>query len=213
MPAGTPALWLIAGPNGAGKTTLVRHGPLSGVLPDVSALNPDDATLALLRVAGIQHFADAPPDTLRVMFARAADQVLAEAQRLIADGKAVCLETVLSTEKYLPLVERVAGQGGFFGLIYIATASPGICISRVACRVAQGGHDVPATRIAGRWRRSLELLPKFAARASHFWIFDNSDATSDKAPPLVVEGRDGKVTFIADGTFAELSNAIAGLRR
>jgi predicted ABC-type ATPase len=68
----------------------------------------------------------------------------------------------------------IASIAHWFGLVFILVQSPDINVSRVAARVAQGGHDVPESRIRARWVRSLERLPIFARKASGFWVLDNS---------------------------------------
>ena len=54
-------------------------------------------------------------------------------------------------------------------------------IAVFATRVKRGGHGIPDDKIDQRWKRSLELLPRFVRRASAFWVVDNSD--SDPARP------------------------------
>ncbi|NOS70193.1 MAG: hypothetical protein HOP33_09710 [Verrucomicrobia bacterium] len=105
-------------------------------------------------------------------------------RQLLAAGEAVAVETVLSTDKYRPVVEQLRRDGGMFNLIYVGLNSPELSRQRVAARVAKGGHPVPEEKLAGRWQRSLEHLPWFASRADHFFIFDNSDSNPDQEPVL-----------------------------
>ena len=52
-----------------------------------------------------------------------------------------------------------------------------------------GGETVCVETVL--WRRSLELLPWFAERATQFWVFDNSDSSIEKPPLLLAQGANG----------------------
>lgn len=202
----------MAGPNGAGKTTLVRFGPLADMLPRVRFFNPDDLTLELLRSQGMRDFTEANAGVMKQSFIRAAERTFGDTESLLRQGEAVCVETVLSTRKYCPLVEAVRGAGGSVFLIYVALRSPELALSRVHQRVQLGGHDVPAEKITGRWHRSLKQLPWFAERATHFWVFDNSDSNVEKPPLLLAEGGDGICSLLRPD-FPEIFSALKSLRR
>jgi predicted ABC-type ATPase len=154
-----PQLWLVGGPKGAGKTTLVQRGPLAELLPEGSFLNPDEQTLALLKAKSISQFSEASKDVLTATFIEAAQFTFQNAQQRLAQGETICVETVLSTEKYRALVESVIAAGGDFYLIYISLRSPEIACQRVHQRSQLGGHDVPPEKTRERWHRSLEKLP------------------------------------------------------
>ena len=181
----------MAGPNGAGKTTLVRQGPLDELLPRAQFLNADELTRELLRAHGVRDFAEASATMLHQTFVAAAERIFSETESLLRQGKTVCVETVLSTRKYCPLVEAVRDSGGGVFLIYVALRSPELAQARVRERVRLGGHDVPPEKVTTRWHRSLENLAWFAARSTRFWVFDNSDANPETPPQLLAEGSDG----------------------
>lgn len=176
-------------------------------------LNPDDHARGLLLQRGQRGFADAPVPVLQQAFLDAANAVERELQAVLRHGEAVGVETVLSSGKYRPLVEFVRGQGGFVGLIYIALASPELAAARVARRVQTGGHDVPPDKIRARWQRSLANLPGFAARASAFWVFDNSDENPAVPPPLIAAGRSGALDFLEPFAADALRNSLNHLPR
>ena len=178
-----PHLWLFAGPNGAGKTTFTKLPQWSGRISHF--LNADDLTRQQLREQGIFTYAEAPTEILQRANVTAAERVFADVQRLLDAGEAVAVETVLSTDKYRPVVEKLRRDGGLFNLIYIGQRSPELSCERVARRVAQGGHPVPEQKLPGRWQRSLEHLPWFASQADHFYVFDNSDSDPSREPVLV----------------------------
>ena len=185
----------MVGPNGAGKTTLVQQGPLREVLPSAAFLNPDEHTLAELRRQGFAGFADAPVEILTRTFRHSAEFTFAELERRLTEGDTVCVETVLSTDKYRPIVERVLNNHGNFFLIYVALRSSALACERIRSRVAQGGHDVPTEKVHQRWQRSLGQLGWFASRATRFWVFDNSDSVAGNPPVLVAEGVRGDLTL------------------
>jgi predicted ABC-type ATPase len=205
-----PELWLIAGPNGAGKTTVVRRIPLQNVIARLEILNPDARTLQRLRARGFAGFAEAPADTLQREFIAAAGEVEDELWRRLKAGATVAAETVLSTPKYRAHVDWVKRSGGLFNLIFITLASPEISSRRIAQRVREQGHDVPADRLAGRWRRAHEQLGWFAAQADCFWVFDNSDERPEAAPVLRAWGGGGGVSLAA-GAPGYLQEALARL--
>ena len=191
-----PEFWLIAGPNGAGKTTLA----CSGAIPKhVLRLNPDEVTLRLLRGQGINSFQDAPAPLLRELNIAAAESVFSEVSNRLGKNQAVAVETVLSTDKYRSVVAEVLKRKGRFNFIYVALSSPRVSLIRVRNRVRMGGHDVPSEKLKGRWQRSLDNLPAFAALASNFWIFDNSDSDELISPPLIATGGRGLlITLLPD---------------
>lgn len=200
------SLLLLAGPNGAGKSTLFRALRSEQDLQHYIALNADDRTLEKLVAAGFSGFADTPVDLLKQFFVTAATEIYTEAIMLLQEGKNVCLETVLSTDKYCEMVSMVTKAGGRFELFYVALRSPEISRERVSLRVQKGGHDVPADRLKERWRRSLEFLPWFVGRADEVIIYDNSD----EAPVMLAKGGGGVFSWCVprSAIFSELLAAL-----
>jgi predicted ABC-type ATPase len=123
------------------------------------------------------------------------------------------VETVLSTDKYRPLVERVRRLGGLFNLLYVTVGSPDIAVRRVATRVQKGGHDVPTDKVAERFHRSLAHLPWFAANANNCLIIDNS--SDDPSVPAVIRARcvDGVLTHLDPDSPPPLLAALSRLPR
>lgn len=203
-------LWLIAGPNGAGKTTLSQRGPFAKSLKDCVFLNADDQTLQQIRQLGFEGFHDVPAPVLEANFRMAANAVFDELVERLNDGQSVCIETVLSTEKFKPVVEDLRNSGGHFAMIYVGLKSPEVSAARIATRVSQGGHDVPSDRIAARWRRSIELLPWFAERANELFVFDNSSSDRNRHI-LIATGDEGRITFHDRNTIPDITSALAHL--
>ncbi len=186
-----PDFWIIAGPNGAGKTTLVRRGMFARLVPINTLVNPDDITLEYLKAEGMNTWAEAPLEAQKRLFAKAADEAQRRLENKIEHGETAVVESVLSTNKYKPLVERVLQKEGRFFLIYVLLSSPHLSRSRVSARADLGGHDVPSEKLARRWRDSLSLAPWFASRATRFWIVDNSSSDPGVDPMPVITGGEG----------------------
>ena len=204
-----PELWLIAGPNGAGKSTIVgehRH-LLSKLVPEVTFINPDEHARRLLIAQGYRGFADAPLPVQKSAFIEAATALEEETGRRLSAGIATGIETVLSTTKYQRFVKSVTEARGMFGLIYVALNSPEIACRRVAHRVAQGGHDVPADKIRERWIRSLDNLPWFIRHATHAYVFDNS-SDADVPPVPIARKHHGILEASFDLAFPALRAAL-----
>jgi predicted ABC-type ATPase len=102
-------------------------------------------------------------------------------------SRSFVIETVLSTDKYKPIVERAQEKGFHFLFVYVVLASVEEAVQRVAMRVASGGHDVPGDKVRKRWPRSLKRMPWFWRRADLAFLFFNG--TSVTNPIRVAEKR------------------------
>ncbi len=160
QPGGQPFIVCLAGPNGAGKSTFYELF-LSG-LP-VALVNAD-------RIASLLPAARPRGDY------EAAKLAEMERRRLVSEGASFVMETVFSDPKrakagFLVGAER---KGYFVALVYIGLSSAGLCAARVAHRVRNGGHAVPANRIAKRYGRSLDNLARVIDRLAMARLYDNS---------------------------------------
>ncbi len=139
-----PRCLIIAGPNGAGKTTFA---------------------LAYLRRVGIEHFINADliasglsPFHPERQAAAAGRLFLSEIEARIKTDADFAFETTLSGRGYLKLIDRLKSLGWDIELFYLALPSVEVSKSRVAERVAHGGHNIPAADIERRFPRSLNNL-------------------------------------------------------
>jgi predicted ABC-type ATPase len=194
-------LWLVAGVNGAGKTTLTRRGPLDSVLGPLLVLNPDERTEALR--------AASPLERLDALNLRAAIEIGAQVDDLIAAGSDLLVETVLSSNKYLATVRKAKSRGYRIGMIYVALASVDLSIARVKTRVAGGGHDVPEAKLRSRWARSLDNLVAFYPLLDELYVFDNSSAEGDAV--LVAEKVDGRLELLEPEELPEITRRLQPL--
>ena len=135
-----PVIVALAGPNGAGKTTFY-HAHLQPA--GLRFVNAD----VLAQELSIEPYAAA----------RVADAVR---QELVKQRESFVFETVFSD----PVGEKVAflksaAQTGYNTILcFVGIAGPAVSEERVAMRVSQGGHDVPAEKLIPRFPRILANL-------------------------------------------------------
>ena len=168
---------MIAGPNGAGKTTLYR----TRIQPHTSApfINADI----------IQR--DELHDPSMAASYKAAE--LAEIRRRdhLARGKSFVSESTFSHPSKLQLIDD-AKEAGFRVVIYhVNVRSPDLSVSRVEKRFAEGGHNVPESKVRERYARNPALIREAALRSDRAYVYDNSALNRD--PELHVKFRDGQV--------------------
>jgi len=86
-------------------------------------------------------------------------------------------ETVLSDPvgDKVDFLAKSAGQGYTVVMVFIGIDDPGVSEQRVAMRVLQGGHDVPAEKLSARFPRTMTKLALAIRKLPHVLVFDNSD--------------------------------------
>mgnify|MGYP003480121350 CR=1 FL=1 len=78
-----------------------------------------------------------------------------------------------------------------------------MAINRVAIRVSEGGHHIPAHVIARRYSRGIENLFKiYIPLCDHWAVFDNADET----PDMIAEGIEKQTTVVQDETWQLLKS-------
>lgn len=163
---------IIAGPNGAGKSTFARE-----FLPNEAGcpvfVNAD------LIAAGLSPFA---PDKAAI---RAGRVMLEEIHRHVDRGESFAFETTLAGKGYAALIPGWQTQGHSVHLIFLRLPSVQAAVDRVAARVAQGGHDIPAEVIERRFHKGWSNFEYLYAPLVDRWrVFDNSG----ERPTLISEG-------------------------
>jgi predicted ABC-type ATPase len=162
MPASTqrPLCLIIAGPNGAGKTTFAREflpkegGILNFVNADLIA-----AGLSPLRPGNVS--------------LNAGRIFLAELDRLAAAREDFAFESTLSGQTYVDRIKSWKQAGYRIELVYLRLDGPELALKRIAMRVKQGGHNVPAADVHRRFVRSwrnFEDLYRLLSDA--WWLYD-----------------------------------------
>lgn len=152
-----PVMVVIAGPNGAGKTVFYHTHLAPAGLPLVNA----DRLAVELDIGPYEA-------------ARVADNLR---QSLVGQRESFAFETVFSDPvgEKIRFIQETAESGYTVALCFVALSSAKLSAERVAMRVSQGGHDVPADKLKSRYPRSLANLKAAIERLSHVLIFDNSD--------------------------------------
>ena len=139
---------IIAGPNGAGKTTFAREYLIQ------EAHCPDFINVDLI-AAGLSPF---DPDRGAI---RAGRIMLSEIQRRIKQGESFAFETTLSDHVYARLIPRWRSAGYRVRLIFLSLPTADMAITRVATRVAQGGHNVTGAVVRRRFRSGSEQFSEY----------------------------------------------------
>lgn len=165
-----PVIVALAGPNGAGKTTFYY---------------------AHLQPAGLRFVnADVLARELRIEPHAAARMASGIRRELVNQRESFVFETVFSDpvgEK--PAFLDEAPQAGCNTILcFIGTASPEVSEQRVAMRVSQGGHDVPAKKLKERFPRILANLKAALRELPNVWVFDNNDLRTPYRLVAIVQG-------------------------
>ncbi len=190
--SGAPRLTIVAGPNGAGKSTLTQRAGLRGALID-----PDAIARTINR---------SNPEAAAVQAGR---EALRRADQYIATRKDFIQETTMSGSSTGRLVDKAKAAGYEVELRYVGVETAMDSKSRVAERVALGGHNIPSEDIERRWQRSMDALPRILAKADRATLYDNS-GTERHREVMKVEA--GQVVSIARNRPAWLETVATKLR-
>jgi predicted ABC-type ATPase len=162
-----PRLWIVAGPNGCGKSTIYAGSDVAEFDGSVWIINPDLLTGRLRADEGLD---------LAAANLAAVTRIEAWLEASIDVHQTIGVETVLSTPKYRNLVNKAKQRGFEIRFVYVYVSTLERQLERIRFRVAKGGHDVPADKVAARRGRSFRECPWFFWQAHQAWIFDNSGA-------------------------------------
>lgn len=162
-----PRLWIVAGPNGCGKSTIYARSDVAEFDGSVWIINPDLLTGRLRAEEGLD---------LAAANLAAVTRIEAWLEASIDVHQTIGVETVLSTPKYRNLVNKAKQRGFEIRFVYVYVSTLERQLERIRFRVAKGGHDVPADKVAARRGRSFRECPWFFWQAHQAWIFDNSGA-------------------------------------
>ena len=168
----SPLCLIIAGPNGAGKTTFAKE-----FLP---------------REAGIVHFVNADliaaglsplkPSNAALNAGRV---FLAELDRLATRSEDFAFESTLSGLAYVDRIKQWKTRGYRVELVYLQLASPEIALKRIAARVKEGGHHVPAADVRRRFVRSWRNFQNmYGPLCDAWWLYD-----ANVRPPTLLQKR------------------------
>ena len=160
-PEPAPELWLLVGGNGSGKSTfyyrfLARY--------DIPLINADNIA---------RTFWPEEPENHSYEAARLAEK---ERFRLIEQGRTFCFETVYSHPSKLDFVAQAKARGYCIRVFYFHLDDLTLNLARVACRVQDGGHDVPEDKVRQRVPRTLDLVTRTVGLADEMHLVDNASA-------------------------------------
>jgi len=183
VPQRTPLVVVLAGPNGAGKSTVAAR-----VLP--GALSVDEFVNGDAIALGLSAYRPAEA-------AAAAGRVMLERLRFLADERRdFAFETTLAGRGHAVFLRGLRATGYRVRLVFLALPDPELAIARVAGRVREGGHDVPAEVVRRRFRGGLRnLLEIYASVVDGWQVYDNSDFVAAR---LVAAAQGGGEPTIVD---------------
>jgi predicted ABC-type ATPase len=154
-----PQLWLLAGANGAGKSTFYRLYLKPRGLPFVNA-----DIIA-------RHLFPENPEQLSYAAAQEAEYAR---NRYLQEQRSFCFETVFSHPSKIDFLGQAKGLGYEITLVFIHLNLPSLNQARVAQRVSEGGHSVPADKIDSRIPRTLNHVKAALPLADRVEVLDNS---------------------------------------
>lgn len=160
-----PSIVIVAGVNGCGKSTFAITAAGNSALLGQTAINPDKLT----QDANAE-FPDLGAAGANLVGVERAEKAV---WRSIAEGKSAAIETVLSSTKFLPVVQAATKRRYRTRLIFIGLPTVELALERIQTRVAQGGHDVPESKVRERWNRAHDNLVAFMGVVDDVLIFSN----------------------------------------
>ncbi|MGH7707877.1 MAG: zeta toxin family protein [Vulcanimicrobiaceae bacterium] len=160
-----PEFHVLAGPNGSGKSTFTRQVDsglrrIDYAIPPV--INPDLIA---------QHLSPHDPDAAAGPAAREALRLRGEA---FAKRESFAIETTLSGNSELLLIEVAHAAGYLVTMTYIALSNADLSVYRVALRAREESRTVPAADVRRRYKRSLDNLSRVVAQIDVIHVVDNS---------------------------------------
>ena len=93
---------------------------------------------------------------------------------LLIKGVSFCFETVFSHPSKIDFIAEAKSLGYEVILVFIHLGNDELNQARVAQRVSEGGHNVPAEKIVSRIPRALDHLRIALPLADETYILDNS---------------------------------------
>ena len=156
-------------------------------------VNPDEIAVAI----------DPLRRNERTVLLQAGREVLRLRDEFLSSEISFLVETTLTGQGELALLERARTVGFKVNLAYVGLPRMEMSRSRVTERVLDGGHDVPLDDIQRRFGRSLANLPIALERADRAYLLDNAGLRHR----LVYAVEAGRVKYRAS------TLPLAGLRR
>ena len=188
-----PIFVVLAGPNGAGKSTItprVHLGPKIDpdfIAKSINPQNPDAAALP------------------------AARQAIGDLKQYKVQGRSFTYETTLSSNAALMEIADAKSKGYEVRLYFVALGSAEQSARRVAYRVTQGGHDIPAAAIARRFEITFAHALEAVVMVDRFELIDNHEGRTRSVLLIengVVVSRDQSASIRITQAIADLVTAV-----
>ncbi len=162
-----PEIYVFGGCNGSGKTTLATkflstlNNKIEFINADIIAaeLNPNDVDSVAIQAS-------------RIMLQRL--DTLAQQYLNFA------FETTLAARTFAKFLRNCKSQGYQVNLIYVWLNSPELAVTRVARRVASGGHNIPQDIIIRRYERGRKNFLNLYMEIADRWIVYNNSQQRQK---------------------------------
>jgi predicted ABC-type ATPase len=184
-----PSIYVLAGTDGAGKSSVAGA---TFRARGSNYFNPDEATRRIL---------DANPDLgLDEANTRAWGQGKRLLQTATTTHRDFAFETTLGGNTIPSMLETAHSAGLAVRVWYVGLQGADLHIARVGARVAEGGHDVPETKIRERYDRSRENLIRLLPRLTELRLYDNSE---ERNPAKGIAPRPRLILHAADGAVRE----------
>jgi len=111
---------------------------------------------------------------------------LREIDRMMSERVSFAFESTLSGLTYAKRFARLKQAGYEIEIVFLQLPTPALALQRIASRVKQGGHDVPAADVRRRFKRGWENFQNvYKALADSWAVYDNSGAS----PRLIEESK------------------------
>ncbi|MDR0604006.1 MAG: zeta toxin family protein [Bacteroidales bacterium] len=167
-----PKLYVISGCNGAGKTT-ASYTVLPEMLECQEFVNADEIA------RGLSPF---NPESVAIEAGRL---MLVRIREHISHCVDFAFETTLATRMCASFIKRAQKQGYHVTLVYLWLNSHDLAFSRVANRVASGGHNIDEEIIKRRYYSGIFNLFNLYMEIVDYWmLLDNSGTVFD----VIAEG-------------------------
>ncbi|MBL7954276.1 MAG: zeta toxin family protein [Flavobacteriales bacterium] len=115
----------------------------------------------------------------------AAARILLEALDRLAKARVdFAFETTLSGRTYLDRIRNWREAGYRIEIVFLRLPTVEFALRRVANRVKQGGHDVPAADVRRRFTRGLHNFDTEYKDLAHAWSMCDNDGP---VPHLIIE--------------------------
>ena len=132
--------------------------------------------------------------------------MLKRIDELLEAGESFAIETTLATRSYTRLVTQAQSRGYHVSLLYLWLESPDVALRRVALRVSEGGHDIPANVVRRRYYAGLDNLFRLFMPIVDYWMLVDNTRTPRT---IVAEGGASRPAVVIDSeSYHKISNYV-----